>query len=67
MALFRKPGKRAIVVSLQELLCAGEYVNYISMLVLKSYILTYLKFTRPSLLIITLPLLQWEIVLPGIF
>lgn len=58
MALFRKSGKRAMAMSLQELLCAGEFVNYISMSALKSYTLTYLKFTRPCLLIITFPILQ---------
>ncbi len=40
MALFRKPEKRAMAISLQKLLCAGEYVNYISMSALKSYSLT---------------------------
>jgi hypothetical protein len=45
VALFGVPGKRAMAVSLQELLGAGEYVNYISMIALKSYILTCLKFT----------------------
>lgn len=67
MALFRKSEKTAMAVSLQELLCAGEYVNYISMLELKSYTLTYLKFTRPCLLIIVFPLLQSKTVLPGVF